>query len=179
MKKSFAITLFCLATAVYGTILFIAKKNNTAFFSEINNQMIRVQGISKYSKPLSHAKELLSMVAGHDTPPADWQNYLEESLHSHADKAFYFFKMWMIESQVSVKEIDDSYLIHIVRSGEKIILDLRFPDKGQVLQFNIFVNSENRPVSGLFLPISSPEFSADYNNDGLVNEQDVLLARQR
>jgi hypothetical protein len=178
MRKKFAITLICLTTILYGSILSISISNETRFFQEINYQLVRAQGKLKYDLQVSHMKDLLKAVFDNDAPPPEWDSYLEDSLKEFSTKAFYFFKVWLIESNISQDDIADSYLIFIAQSGDKQILDLRFPSQGYVLQFNIYANSSGQPVSGLFFPKKNREFSADYNNDSFVNYQDVVLARE-
>ncbi len=179
MLKKFAITMICIASLLYGTTFLISRSNNTNFFEEINCQLMRLQGKFHYSKQVDHSKKILATVLNNEIPPSLWQSLLEERLHEYSDKAFYFFKIWLIEAQLTESDIDAAYPIFIATGGDAINMKLRFPGTDHVLQFNIYDNDKEQVVSGLIFPVNNNNFSADYNNDESIDYQDALLARKR
>lgn len=179
MRKKFAITLICLTTILYGAVFFISRNNGTGFLEEINCQLMRLHGNLKYAQQVDQAKGLLKMVLNNENPPSNWNDFLEEKLQPFNDKAFYFFKIWMIDSHITADNIEASYPVHIVERVDTLTVLQRFPGTGHVLQFNIFTNAASKPVFGLFLPINNSNFSADYNYDDRIDYEDVLLARKR
>lgn len=177
--KRFAITLIVLTTIVYGSIFGLSIYHDTKFFDEILIQLNRVDANLNQSQEIEQSKLVLKTIMENEHPPENWATLIVRDGENDQARLFYFYKVWTIQSQLSLEDIMDSYPIFKSEQKKVTLINMRYGKQKPVLQFPFFKTIDGRLITGFFFPINELPFSADYNNDNTVNHEDVLLAQKK
>ena len=118
------------------------------------------------------------MVAGNEQPPKNWQTLVGSRSNRFGDGLFYFFKVWFTESGVTTQDIKKSYPIFAFKNNDKVMFELRYGYSNPTIQFTIVTTQDNKMKADFVFPLNNCLFNADYNNDDILDEKDVTLAKE-
>ena len=178
MPKKFAFSLIVLSTVVYGSIFLMANHYGTGFFDEILIQLNRMTLNLSKKQEVDRTRLILKTILENEHPPASWNSLIARSRQKDHKELFYYYKIWSIKSKLSLKDISRSYPIFESNKDHYTLINMRYGNTKPVLQFPFFKNKAGKLVAGLFFPINEAPMSADYNNDKIINYEDVVLARK-
>ena len=178
MRKRFAITLIVVSTFVYGTIFVMAKRYDTGFFDEMTNQVNRMALNMSKRDEVALTKLTLKTILENEHPPDLWHGLIARSKRYDHQELFYHYKVWTLKSNLSMKDISRSYPINESTKDGHTIINIRYGKLKKVLQFPIMKGNAGNLIVGLFFPINEMPFSADYNNDKIIDYKDVIRARK-
>lgn len=178
MLKKFSISLIIMSTFLYASIFVVSKQYNTSFFDEINNQLSRITAVFNKPQEVEFTKLVLSAIVNSEHPPADWDQYLfHNAKYSHSE-LFYYYKVWVIKTKLTLKQITSSYPIYSRRSENSVAVNMRYGSSQPVVRFPFFQDSKGNIVAGLFFPVNEKPLVADLNRDHKINHEDVVLAKK-
>ncbi len=126
------------------------------------------------------ATQFLAQAIERESPPDEWYQQLAEEKRSDADQAFYFLKIWFIESGTTLADIRGARIASAkeVPPNGRLILGLQYNDDSSILQCTIDQKNGKRIISPHF-PTNNCLYNPDYNGDGIISAADVVLARKR
>jgi hypothetical protein len=131
-----------------------------------------------YYHDIKFMKSFFITTINKNVPPKYWKALLGTRLRENPDEAFYFFKIWFIEAGVSEYDLRFPYPISAFKDDERTRLDFFYGRHQPIIQCLIYHDNQRRIIDAYF-PLNNCLFDPDYNNDGIVNMQDVKLAQQR
>ncbi len=178
MLKKFSISLIIMSTFLYGSIFFISKQYETAFFDEIVIQLNRMTASFNKSPEAQFTKIVLTAIINNEHPPPDWSNFIAHNLKYNHNELFYYYKVWSIKVKLSSEDINASYPIYSASNENFVVINMRYGRSKPVVQFPFYKNKKGDLVAGLFFPINEKPLSADLNNDNIINHKDVVIARK-
>lgn len=178
MPKKFAITLIVLSTLIYGTIFLMAQRYGTGFFDEIIIQVNRMAINLSKNQEVTLSKLILKTILENEHPPDFWHSLIARSQKNDHKELFYHYKIWTLKTKLSIKDISRSYPTFQSQKDSFTIINMRYGKIKTVLQFPFLKDKAGNLIVGLFFPINETPFSADYNNDKIINYEDVVLARK-
>jgi hypothetical protein len=179
MLRRFALSLIGISTLIYGSIFFSSVIHNTGFFDEILIQLNRMNANMSNMDEIQHSRQVLNAIMNNDHPPDNWTSLIAGPPEKDPVQLFYFYKVWMKQSGLTPKDIKRSYAIFKSVKNNLLILNMRYGKNKPVLQFPFMSTPQGQVVSGLFFAINELPFSADINNDGRVDQKDVLAAKTK
>lgn len=178
MLKKFAISLIIMSTFLYGTVFFLSRQYETAFFDEILIQLNRMSATMNKPQEVQFSKTILTSVINNEHQPSDWNKFIiHNSKYDHTE-LFYYYKVWSIKVKLNINDINSSYPIYSASSENSIVINMRYGKNKPVVQFPFFKDKKGNMIAGLFFPINVKPLSADLNNDNKINHDDVILARK-
>lgn len=176
--RRFAITLIIISTSIYGSVFFLAKQHGTGFFDEILMQLNRLTiGISNKLE-VEQSKIILLTILKNDHPPETWRSLIIHNQNNDHNELFYYYKIWLIKSGLSINHIARSYPIFRSKQNNLTIIKMRYGSNKPVIQFPFSKNSKGILTTGLFFPLNETSILADLNKDNKVNAQDVMRAKK-
>ncbi len=177
MLKKFAITLIIMSTSVYGTTFFIAKYHGTSFFDEIVMQLNRMATNLSHSKEINYSKLVLKTILENEHPPAVWDRLITHNQQYSHKELFYHYKIWTIQKQVNINDVNDSYPIFKASENNLTLINMRYGKNKPILQFPFLKDKDGNLITGLFFPINEKPLPADLNKDNKINHEDVKIAK--
>lgn len=164
---------------IVGVVLTFSTYHKTSFAQEALTQAIRILSIIQYKDEVQHARFVLKTIIEHDNPPDNWSEITGASMKRFGHDAFYFFKVWFIESGTTIQDIQQSYPIYIFESDGKVKFDLRYGRFQPTIQFTISNEGQNVLNADMSFPVNNCLFDADYNHDDEFDMNDVILAKEQ
>jgi len=168
------------ATIIVLCVLFVfieSRKNFRPFFQEAYVLYTRYVKALNYKNEIYHAKKLLQLTISEEHTPENWGAITGELTERMPDASFYTFKVWFIESGVSIEDIENSYPTMIFKDEYATRLILNYSKDLPEISFNIF-NDNNDIKADAYFSLNNCLFSADYNKDEKIDYQDVVIARK-
>lgn len=162
MKKAIKITIliaviiFLCGSVFYG---FVKYRDNITYRTEIE-----------------FAKNVLMQPILADHPNNKWVNNLGGRFANNPESAFWFFKIWFVEADVSQRNIEKGILKFPAHSNDgKLIFDLYYKKDTPSIQCEIFRTPSGNKVQFSF-PLNNCLFNPDYNHDEKIDQDDVPFA---
>jgi len=129
-------------------------------------------------KELKFAKSTLMMVLENDEPTEQWVNTIGGTASKFPGKLFYILKVWFIEAGVTRDDIMSGYIDSpVFINQDSVSLLLNYKRNTPRIKCIIFTGKEDQKAAFTF-NMNNCLFSADYNEDDLINVEDVILARK-
>jgi len=124
---------------------------------------------------LRASKNFLKAIITQDTPSQEWMsqcNYHNPSL------VFFTFKVWFTEKEVTPGMIDWSYIdFPVSQLNNANFLELKYGRNLPIIECRV-TEANGRYLIRPNFPLNNCLFNPDYNNDGVVNMADVILAKK-
>lgn len=179
MLKRFSISLIIISSIVYLSIFLIARHQGTGFFDEILIQLNRLNINLSHEHKVKQSKFVLKFIHENKTPPAQWNSIIIQNWKMDSNELFYYYKVWMIKTGLTLSDIEKSYPIFVSIEDQITRINMRYGPAKPVVQFPFSSKKKGQLITGLFFPINEPPFSADLNGDKVINQKDVELASGR
>ncbi len=135
MLKSFSISLIVLSSIVYLTIFLISRHHETGFFDEILIQVNRISTNMNHEEKIKQSKTVLKLILENETPPDQWNLIILQNWKTDPNELFYYYKVWIIKTDLTLADIDESYPIY--SSTENQITKIKLSQNGQTANLRL------------------------------------------
>ncbi len=178
IMKKITILLACSVLLLGLVVLKISLEQNTTYLDELQILLFRLVTINKYEEEANYARYILSGIIMNDVPPDNWGELTGERSQKFKNGLFYFFKVWFIESETTIQDIEKSYIIFAHKSENYVLFELRYGKSKPAIQFRVTKNNNNNFVADFTFPLNNCTFHPDYNRDNVFDSKDVALAKK-
>ncbi len=150
--------------------------------------ILRYQFYFKYYDEVEFTRAFWTAVIENDTPSEELKKYLQTDITDRFNSNFYAVKVWFVtfgpvEPDSNLLRAENASMIYRTTNKEKcqttdICVIFKYGDERQRLHAVLIKKNGEYRLSPSF-SLDNCLWSPDYNNDGIVNNTDVIIAKNR
>ena len=132
-----------------------------------------------HPETLACARLFCQRIVANDTPTAEWLSSVDDGGDSRVNKTnyFYFLKVHFTECRTSMMDLGLARILVFNDSPTKTLANFYYQRNAPCLQMTIKKTTRNDWKVHAVFPLNNCTFNPDLNNDGMVDQKDVELAR--